>query len=1156
MSFIEQYRALPVPRPVWVPLVAALVMTAQATADTLASKPLYLQSDNAVQPNIMFTLDDSSSMLRFYLSTKESSDDFLVPDDEGAYDPAVNTLYYNPETTYSPWANLATVSLSSTSDDGAFPSSAQISLDCNLVTTPKTTLPTPVFTDKNKKNYPNGSLSTTDEKSYYLNLKAYYGSGYSCFYYTGTTLINGKYTNGTLVPIVLNPYTVDSNGKKTNKPTDPNAKNAYSRTNRTDCANHQSCTFAEEQANYQNYLAYYSTRLKAAKASVGAAFSTLNNKVRVGYTTLNTANSTKLTIDNFGSSQKTDFLSKLYNSVTSNGGTPSRKAVDEVGKFFQTDMPWRDSPTTTTEAISNFKACRQSYHILMTDGYWKDAAATQATGDIDGSDGSLITNHSGGTAIKYQAVAPYADSASSNTLSDAATYYWKNDLRTDVKNKVTPSLADPAYWQHLSLFAISFGLEGSLAPNSDTLAEIKQGIKSWPAINSSNYNSEVPAKLDDLWHATVNTRGQYFNVKNPAGFVAALTSTFATMQARQGSSSATVSNSSRLSDTSRLYQASFNSGDWSGELTAYPLDSSTGALGNALWKATTKLPAAASRHIYTTATPGSSAVEFLWSNLQQSQKDALNTSVAGTVDNYGEGRVAWVRGDQSQEMDKSGGHFRTRSKLLGDIINSSPVLVSNQNYGVGDTAFETSKASRPPMIYVNANDGMMHAFLVSSGVEQFAYIPNETLPKLNKPSDKDYVSNHSYLVDGPLKAGDAKLGGSWKTVLLGTTGAGGKTVFALDVTDPASFTASKVMWEYSAGEMGYALPQPTMGHLASGDWVALLANGYADARAAKLLVIKLQDKTAVKTLAGDESSSSGTMNGLSSPTPVDLDGDRVTDLVYAGDLMGNLWRFDLRSSDSSKWTASKIFTACSATICTASNRQPITARPLVMAHPDGGVMVLFGTGSYFRDGDRSSTALQSLYGIHDKLAASPSVITRSQLIQQTIDREEAATSNEGLSVRVISNNSVDYNTKDGWYLNLISPGLTNGVGERVVSDIQLREDQIVVTSMLPSTDPCDYGGKSWLMEMAPMTGARLSSSVFDINGDGKIDDSDKQTVGDSTVAVSGKSFDEIISSSTFVGKSDGQTEIKYASGSSGNIKQTLESVSQTAKGRQSWRQLQ
>ena len=188
------------------------------------------------------------------------------------------------------------------------------------------------------------------------------------------------------------------------------------------------------------------------------------------------------------------------------------------------------------------------------------------------------------------------------------------------------------------------------------------------------------------------------------------------------------------------------------------------------------------------------------------------------------------------------------------------------------------------------------------------------------------------------------------------------------------------------------------------------------------------------------------------------------------------------------------------------------------------------------------------------MEASPTLIAKSDLVQQSILAEVSAT-----STRVISNNEVNYGSKRGWYLNLLTPGLSTGVGERVITDIQLREDQLVVTSMLPSTDPCDYGGKSWLLELAPLTGSRLSYPVFDINADGKIDSNDNQTVtidGKSVILpASGKGFDEILTKSAFVEKIDGTTEIKYASGSSGSIKQTLEIISPNAKGRQSWRQL-
>lgn len=1061
-----------------------MVVSHSLSADTIANKPLYLENDNAIEPNIMFTIDNSGSMDDDYLTADNSE-----PTGTSAKSSSINKLYYNPTVYYRPWIK---------SDGSEYPQS----------------------TDK--------CTRSGKRPNYTYNCVYYTASGTAVNIYSGIT----SYTGGA---------------------------------NRTDCANPNSCTFAEEQQNYANWNTYYSSRLKAAQAGIGRAFYELTDKVRVGYGSINSGTTTVDGTDTstviqgvrkFNATAKSNFLTWLY-AVNANGYTPLRRAMDDVGKYFErtkdASSPWADSPGQTS--YGEFKSCRQSYHILMTDGYWNKAAAgtTAAQANVDNTDGTLITNDLGGTKIQYKAVSPYKDN-SENTLADVAAYYWKRDLQPNIKNKVSPSSDDPAYWQHMVNFTVSFGLDGSLTYSADTLQKLINGTVSWPTISADDKDKEIPKKIDDLWHAAVNSRGGFYSAGDPQAFVDALTDAFVQVQARTGSSSAMVSNTARLGTNSRIYQASFSSGDWSGELTAYPLNSSDGSLGSAVWQASKKLPAASARNIYTRTTSPAKTVLFSWDKLDSSQQAALNNNAAGTADGNGALRLAWLRGDQSRELSQANGLFRTRTNLLGDIVNSSPAMVSNQDYGVGDASFVTSKADRPPMLYVGANDGMLHAFKEADGVEQFAYIPAETVSKLNKLTDKEYAKSHQYLVDGSPKVGDAKLGGKWKTVLLGSTGAGGKSVFALDVTDPTKFGTSSVLWEFTSADMGYTIPQPTMGQLADDSWVALIPNGYdSTEQEGKLVVLDLANGSPVNVLQTN-ASLSGKLNGLSTPVPVDLDGDRKTDLLYAGDLLGNLWRFDVRSSDSTDWSTRLIYTACVDANCSTSNRQPITARPMVIAHPNGGVMVLFATGSYFTNEDRSSIQLQALYGVWDKLEASPILIAKSDLVQQSILAEVSAT-----STRVISNNEVNYGSKRGWYLNLLTPGLSTGVGERVITDIQLREDQLVVTSMLPSTDPCDYGGKSWLLELAPLTGSRLSYPVFDINNDGKIDSNDNQTVtidGQSvTLPASGKGFDEILTKSAFVEKIDGTTEIKYASGSSGSIKQTLEIISPNAKGRQSWRQL-
>lgn len=1073
-----------------------MVVSHSLSADTIATKPLYLENDNAIEPNIMFTIDDSGSMSWNYIS---DAGEKLTTSSE-IQDYTVNRIYYNPTVQYIPWVNYTPSEMDEAIRDNDAVSPYSDTLDCT-----------------NKA---------------------------PCVFYN-----NG--IKNQIKPSIAN----------------------YSRANRPDCATATSCTFAEEKSNFINWMNYYDTRMKSAKAAIGRAFDKLGNKVRVGFGRINNASNNKidgvetntilLGVRKFEGTDKDNFFKNLYNTDAS-GGTPLRRAMDNVGQYYSrskkdSSSPWSDNPGQTTSGT--FKTCRQSYHILMTDGYWNsDAAPTASARKNNDGDKTIqwaeITNDNNTSQkYRYTPVKPYTDSTS-NLLADVAMYYWATDLQTKIANKVSPSSADEAFWQHMVNLTLSFGARGSLTEKQ--LADAMKGDYPWPDIDVAdvvaNGSLDQPVTIDDLVHASVNSRGDNYNVKDPQAFVDSLLSMFATIQARTGSSSAMVSNTARLGTSSRIYQASFSSGDWSGELTAYPLNSSDGSLGTAVWQASKKLPAASARNIYTRTTSPAKTVLFSWDKLDSAQQAALNKNAAGINDGNGALRLTWLRGDQSKELNQPNGLFRTRTNLLGDIVNSSPAMVSNQDYGVGDASFVTSKADRPPMLYVGANDGMLHAFKEADGVEQFAYIPAETVSKLNKLTDKEYAKSHQYLVDGSPRVSDAKLNGKWATVLLGSTGAGGKSVFALDVTDPTQFGTSSVLWEFTSADMGYTIPQPTMGQLADDSWVALIPNGYdSTEQEGKLVVLDLENGSPVNVLQTN-ASLSGKLNGLSTPVPVDLDGDRKTDLLYAGDLLGNLWRFDVRSSDSKNWSTRLIFTACVDATCSTSNRQPITARPMVIAHPNGGVMVLFATGSYFTNEDRSSIQLQALYGVWDKLEASPALIAKSDLVQQSILAEVSAT-----STRVISNNEVNYGSKRGWYLNLLTPGLSTGVGERVITDIQLREDQLVVTSMLPSTDPCDYGGKSWLLELAPLTGSRLSYPVFDINNDGKIDSSDNQTVtidGESvSLPASGKGFDEILTKSAFVEKIDGTTEIKYASGSSGSIKQTLEIISPNAKGRQSWRQL-
>ena len=467
-------------------------------------------------------------------------------------------------------------------------------------------------------------------------------------------------------------------------------------------------------------------------------------------------------------------------------------------------------------------------------------------------------------------------------------------------------------------------------------------------------------------------------------------------------------------------------------------------------------------------------------------------------------------------------------------------------------------------------------------------------------SDPNY--NHVYSVDGSPRAGDAYFGGAWHTVLLGSTGAGGKAVFALDVTNPSNFGSSNVLWEISdtfspnatdqstditttrgfGNNMGYTIPQPSIARMQDGSWAAIVANGYGSVNnLAVLYIIDIQTGHLIKafdTMAG----SSSTPNGLSTPIAVDSNNDKMVDAIYAGDLLGNMWKFDVNSTNNASWKVAygtsaapaPLFVACTDSSNCSATRQPITGKPQVgnvglLQTSNGspsGVMVYFGTGKYFEDIDNnvSNAQTQTFYGIWDNNAT----VNRSNLQSQSIIAE---VTKGGFNLRATTDNSVNYPTQKGWYMNLLDPSATTSIGERVVSAPLLRNGRIIFETLIPippsGTNVCGAGsdGTSWLMELDAVTGNRLPATAggppWDITGDGIIDANDVITVtinGQSvTVAPSGKQ-------STVGGVdtpgivSNGKLEYKYTSGSKeADLETTIEQGGGTTStgGRQSWRQI-
>ena len=854
---------------------------------------------------------------------------------------------------------------------------------------------------------------------------------------------------------------------------------------RTDCAG-ATCTIDEEMQNFANWFQYHRSRILTARGGSGQAFAKQSSGLRVGFGTINTKGTVISRVsNNFDATNKTAFLNTLYQHRMPAASTPLRKAVDEVGQYFKDATnkgPWQteygvgDASTQLT--------CRQNYNILMTDGYWNEGAAgTGRDGDIDGAAGPTIKGP-GNQTYQYQPVAPYADKYG-GTLADIAFYYWVNDLRKDwtepEKKNVPTSTADPAFWQHLVHFTVGLGVKGTLNPDTD-LPALTAGTKQWP----DGANSQI----DDLWHAAVNSRGKYFQATDPTKFGAALESSLTAISERIGDASAVGTSSNTVRAGTSLFTSTYRTSDWSGQLVQRKLDLDGNITGDG-W--TASAPAYASRKIFTYVDASSKGKSFDLNNLTDTDKayfaaEAATYSPEGTI--TAANLIEYIKGRNDLAL------LRPRTQTFGDFVNSAPqyikegedagyTLMPAGTPGKADYSnYLISKTNRTSMVYIGGNDGMLHAFDGATGVEKFAYIPKAVMSNLPLLSRKEY--GHRFFVDGTPAVGDYYDGG-WKTALVGTTGAGGRSVFALDISNPASFDASKVLWEVNSSndaDLGYTIGSAQIARMPNGDWVAVLGNGYESAnKKAVLFIIRLKDGaiTKIDTGAGNAT----TPNGLATPV-VAMDGNAAITAIYAGDLLGNLWKFDVKSTGTTiAFDKKPLFVAKNGTLT-----QPITVQPDLIPHSRGGTVVLFGTGKIFETDDALNADVQSLYGIWDNAGVqnvTASAITAGQdaLQQQTL-------SWFGSSFYKSDNQTVDWASKRGWFMNL-----SLSKGERVTIDPQVFFDQVFFTTIIPAgaTDTCSSDGKSTLFILAAESGMTFAQPLMDTNGDNKVDSTDTVVAG-------------------------------------------------------------
>jgi Tfp pilus tip-associated adhesin PilY1 len=747
------------------------------------------------------------------------------------------------------------------------------------------------------------------------------------------------------------------------------------------------------------------------------------------------------------------------------------------------------------------------------------------------------------------------DTGSRNSLADVAQYYYATDLRADMTNNVrqagvptaNPFEDDRAMHQHMSTWVVGLGVSGTLPFTSNTLGDLRSGALNWPvwptvAVEASSdpLVFSDPRSIDDFWHAAVNGRGQYFRADKAQTLVTGVRDALRDMNSDPGAAaSLTPSTSAPTTTDNTAFVPSFTTVAWTGDLQSWAFDLGTMAVapGSASWwSAQTLLGKRVSASSDTrkimlrkqegetdgALSPGDKLTDFSYAGLNASRKsyfidaaklellsqypllDATQKSQAA-----GENLLNFVRGQNGFE----GSLYRTRKdvlgdiRVLGDIVGSQPAYVKGPSMGYaessnpGYTAFKTgAAAARKKMVYVGANDGMLHAFYAPQpgdanwadrGKEAWAYIPSQVLPNLYKLADEQYYANHQFFVDGTVAVGDAYNGSSWRTLLVGGLNAGGKGYYVLDITDPEK---PKSLWEYTVADdanLGLSFGRPIISKLTNGEWVVMFTSGYNNADGGGYLYIRnaftgQNPATTPATTPGKIATGEGSAGAPSGLREINnwvnnVALDNTTQRVYGGDLLGHVWRFDVNGTlGATRLVSLKTGDG-------AGTAQPITAR-VELAEIGGDAYVYVGTGRLLGFSDLADTQKQSVYSFKDTGVSYVDADFRSSLRPMVFTTDGAKRSIACVAA------GAQCAIKKGWVVDLPE------AGERMNIDFKAGKGTLVFVTNVPVTDFCS-AGHSWINYVDMVSGAQIGGW----DSAGKVLDANAMAVGLTLVDYPGAS---------------------------------------------------
>ena len=676
--------------------------------------------------------------------------------------------------------------------------------------------------------------------------------------------------------------------------------------------------------NFANFYSYARSRHYTAKSALGSVLAAAQN-MRVGFGAFGGKND-NINITELNESPLTGnkgaLLDRLYRNDPASNSTPIRSSLEQTGRYFacESSRTIITSGATCPVLPAPEGNCQQNFALVVTAGFWNANGPSNSIGSDD-SDGMDLDETNTNTPGAWDG-GRYADT-SAKTLADVAMYFYERDLHPNLSNEVPATEKDlagaaassfgsfstvPTMHQHMSTYVIAFGVSGTIS-KSDVPNDYTQAFD-WGDVLTDK------GKLNDLVHASVNGRGEYLNASNPAELRVALDEAFRQFSQTIGTASAVSFNSQEVQAGALIYRAFYNIRNNTGDLVAQTFNAD-GTVGDEQWSSAARLDSQVfndpvtlaltdNRQILTfdpTVSTGAGGKPFRAGSLNVAQQEALEDDVAGTVitgsDQFNkqiDKHVKYLRGDKSNERPV--GNLRERPAVkgrLGDIVSSTPVYYGAPNRirrnrppyptsvapypANGSETYETfaaAKANRRDMVYVGANDGMLHGFDADDGEEIFAFIPDLMITGFYSQRIKQLLSSnyvHRYAVDLAAAVNDVYMDvdargltsstdenpKEWATILIGGYRGGGKGYFALDVTDPDQVTEANasnvVLWEFTDGDdllqsdaggllvdvngravsdLGYTYSQPTIAmsnvsdtsDTADNRWVAVFGNGY------------------------------------------------------------------------------------------------------------------------------------------------------------------------------------------------------------------------------------------------------------------------------------------------------------------------------------------